>query len=831
MPVAPDGSAPISPELAPRPAVTSSESPVIPGEYVVLFKAGVADVEGKAREKTVSRRATLRHTFTAAVKGFSAQLTDSAASALRADPDVAVVEPDRVVHMSATQSGATWGLDRLDQRDLPLSGAFTYATDASNVTVYILDTGINLGHVEFGGRAFAGLDAITAGGAAQDCNGHGTHVAGTVGGTTYGVAKRATLVAVRVLDCNGSGSSSAVIAGVDYVTRQKQANPSRPMVANMSLGGGHSYSLDQAVAASISAGVVYAVAAGNSTVDACTGSPGRLPQALTVAASSSADGFASFSNFGSCVDLAAPGVGITSAWIGSTTALGGASGTSMATPHVAGAAALYLATNPAATAAQVSSALLSNATSGRLSAVPAGTPNLLLNTGEVAAPAPAPLPATGARFDAPLVSGAGANACMSFASSALVTPATLATCVAGAVAQSINLPAVGTAGLVKLFGGTLCLDDFGARGLVGDRVGIYTCFPGAAPQMWTLTSAGDLRGINGLCVDASAAASTGYITLQTCNGGAGQRWSTTAPSQAPVPTPVPTPTTRFDSRLVNGIGSTLCMTVRSTALVTPATLAACVAGSAGQQINLPAVGSAGLVQLFGSSVCLDDFGARGLVGDAVGIYTCYPGAPTQTWTLTAAGELRGINGLCVDASGATNGGPVTLQTCNGGAGQPWTPSATTPAPPPTTTPPATPTTRFDAQLVSGAGANLCLTLNSAAPMTLTSLGGCAAGSASQRINLPPVGTSGLVQLFNGTVCLDDYGAKGMAGDWVGIYGCYPGAAPQTWTLTSAGELRGINGLCVDANAALAGGRITLQQCNGSAGQRWTANVAAASLSR
>jgi hypothetical protein len=273
-----------------------------------------------------------------------------------------------------TQNGADWGLDRMDQRALPLNGSYTYQADGTGVTAYIIDTGINFTHSEFGGRASTGVDEMTPGGSAADCNGHGTHVAGTVGGATYGVAKNVKLVAVRVLDCTGSGTSSGAIAGIDWVT----AHRSLPAVANMSLGGVFSQAMNDAVARSVAAGVVYAVAAGNSAADACATSPASAPDAITVGATDATDLFASFSNFGSCVKLNAPGVSITSAWIGSDAAIATASGTSMASPHVAGAVAVYLQQNSSATPAQVRAALTGGATSNVIQAIGTGTPNLLL---------------------------------------------------------------------------------------------------------------------------------------------------------------------------------------------------------------------------------------------------------------------------------------------------------------------------------------------------------------------------------------------------------------------------------------------------------------------
>jgi subtilisin family serine protease len=353
----------------------------IPNSYIVVLESRVADAAGVADELTRAHGARTTHVY-GALKGFSAEMPAGAANAMANDPRVKYVEEDGEVHIDTTQTGATWGLDRIDQRNLPLDGNYTYATTASNVHAYIVDTGILTSHTQFGGRASVGVDEIGDGRNGIDCNGHGTHVAGTVGGSTYGVAKGVSLVAVRVLDCSGSGSNSGVIAGVNWVA----THAIKPATANMSLGGGVSQALDDAVTAAVNAGVVFCVAAGNgdaagNPLDACTTSPARAAAAITVSATDSTDRKASWANYGTCVDIFAPGVSITSSWYSSTTATNTISGTSMATPHVCGASALYLAGNTTATPAAVASALTSNATSGVVISPGSGSPNRLLYTG------------------------------------------------------------------------------------------------------------------------------------------------------------------------------------------------------------------------------------------------------------------------------------------------------------------------------------------------------------------------------------------------------------------------------------------------------------------
>src|SRR5215212_8162659 len=334
----------------------------IANQYIVVLKDDVSDVESEALRlaRDFGGDRNDGHTYNRAIKGFSVRMPEQQALRLADDPRVAFVEEDGVVSLVATQTGATWGLDRIDQRDLPLNSTYNFNATGSGVTVYIIDTGIRATHVDLGGRVISGFPAINDGLGTNDGNGHGTHVSGTVGGTTWGVAKNVTLVAVRVLDSSGNGTNSGVIAGVDFVTSNHQAG--QPAVANMSLGGGISSALDTAITNSINDGVTYALAAGNETQDACNTSPARVPSAITVGATTVTDARASFSNFGTCLDIFAPGNNITSSWRTSDTATNTISGTSMASPHVAGVAALFLETNPTASPATVTAAIINGST-------------------------------------------------------------------------------------------------------------------------------------------------------------------------------------------------------------------------------------------------------------------------------------------------------------------------------------------------------------------------------------------------------------------------------------------------------------------------------------
>jgi len=356
----------------------------IAGSYIIVLKDGVSTQS----VSTLADRhdAKITHTYRAAVHGYSAKMSEADARATAADPSVAYVEQDAKVHTLGTQTPTpSWGLDRIDQRNLPLDNSYTYPNTASNVTAYIIDTGIRTSHSDFGGRATWGTNTVGDGNN-TDCNGHGTHVSGTVGGTSYGVAKGVHLVAVKVLDCNGSGSFSGVAAGIDWAASN---HGSGPAVANMSLGGsGSNSTVETAVRNAIADGITFAIASGNSNSDACNFTPARVAEAITVNASDNTDARASFSNYGTCTDIFAPGVNITSAWNTSDTATNTISGTSMATPHVAGGAALYLGANPSASPATVQQALKDNSTPNKITNPGTGSPNRLLYVGTGTTPPP-----------------------------------------------------------------------------------------------------------------------------------------------------------------------------------------------------------------------------------------------------------------------------------------------------------------------------------------------------------------------------------------------------------------------------------------------------------
>lgn len=356
--------------------------------YIVVFNDDVQNVEGEVEQLTRGLGgAKADHIYKHTIKGFSIKVPEVAIRGLLNNPKVKYIEQDQIVTSDATQTGATWGIDRTDQRSLPLNGSYTYNTDGSTVDAYIFDTGIRTDHVEFNGRRRSGYDAYA--GVSNDLNGHGTHVAGTVGGTLYGIAKRVNLVAVKVLGDSGSGTLSGVVAGVDWAAGD---HTTKPAVGNMSLGSGFSQTVNDAVKRAVADGIVMVVAAGNDNANAANYSPASTLEAITVGATTSTDARASYSNFGSVLDIFAPGSSITSAWYTSSTATYTISGTSMASPHVAGVAALYLEAFPGSTPDQVSQGLKTAATPNVVTSAGTGSPNLLLFSGNFSAPPPPPPP-------------------------------------------------------------------------------------------------------------------------------------------------------------------------------------------------------------------------------------------------------------------------------------------------------------------------------------------------------------------------------------------------------------------------------------------------------
>ncbi|MCB1583210.1 MAG: S8 family serine peptidase [Xanthomonadales bacterium] len=510
----------------------------IPDNYIVVFKdsavneranqmANMRPAEARAAavqeigvDIATKAKGQMKRQYSAAINGMVLNTkAQKSVMALLKDPRVDYIEADQTIKLSGSQSGATWGLDRIDQANLPLNNTYNYDADGTGVNAYVIDTGIRITHNEFGNRGQSGYTAINDGNGTNDCQGHGTHVAGTIASTTYGVAKNAKLIAVRVLGCDGSGSNSGVIGGVDWVA----ANHVKPAVANMSLGGGASSALDSAVSSAVSQGVTMVVAAGNDNSNACNYSPARAASAITVGSTTSSDARSSFSNYGSCLDIYAPGSSITSTWSTSNTATNTISGTSMASPHVAGVAALYLDDNPNATPAQVEAAIENAAIANKVSDAKTGSPNLLLNNFYGGSgnpdPDPDPDPTPGELTNGVAVTGlSGASSSQTF--------------------FTLEVPAGATGLSFVLSGGS------------GDA-DMYVKF-GSAPT----TSSYDCRpyksGNNETCSISNVQAGTYHVMLNgySAYSGTSLTGSFTAPTD---PDPDPTP---GDGELTNGVAKT-----------------------------------------------------------------------------------------------------------------------------------------------------------------------------------------------------------------------------------------------------------------------------------
>ncbi|MBX7269819.1 S8 family peptidase [Micromonospora sp. Llam7] len=512
-----------TPAMAAEPVGTvrsADAATAVDGSYIVVFKNSEVSrgAVGSSVDRLLRRHggATAR-TYNSAVRGAELRVSARAAARIAADPAVAYVEQNQVVSIAGTQTNPpSWGLDRIDQRNLPLDNSYTYPNTATNVTSYVIDTGIRTTHSDFGGRATWGTNTVDSNN--TDCNGHGTHVAGTVGGSAYGVAKATRLVAVKVLNCSGSGTTAGVIAGVDWVT----ANAVKPAAANMSLGGGASSALDNAVTNSINSGVSYALAAGNSSANACNTSPARTPAAITVGATTSTDARASYSNYGTCLDIFAPGSSITSAWHTSNTATNTINGTSMASPHVAGAAALVLSTNPSWSPQQVRDYLVNNATNNVVTNPGSGSPNKLLYVVNGSTPPPVN------DFSVSVSPTAGSTA------PAGSVTATVATATTNGSAQSVSLSASGLpSGATASFSPATVTSGGSSTLTIGTSAstpaGTYpvtvtgTAASGTRSATYSLTvtgsGGGGCSGTNGtdVAIPDAGSAVTSSITISGCN--------------------------------------------------------------------------------------------------------------------------------------------------------------------------------------------------------------------------------------------------------------------------------------------------------------------------
>ena len=486
----------------PRAPVNSPSADVVPGHYIVVMKPGAPSSETVVHRHALSKLLKMDQRFGTVMHGFSAAVSDEDVDSLRSDPDVESIEPDRYVHQLGTETGMGWALDRVDQHAMPLNGAFAYGATGAGVNIYIVDGGIRYTHAEFGGRAHFAFDAL--GGNGSDCNGHGTGVAGVAAGSVHGVAKSANIYSVRVFPCTGTTTLSTILAGVDWVT----ANHKSPAVANLSLGAAAAPILDSAVERSIRSGVTYVIAGGNNGGDACAMSPGKLKDVINVGATDASDARASWSNYGSCITMFAPGVAVASADYYSDVALASWNGTSVAAPMVAGAAALYLQGHPTASPATVRSAIVGNTTNGTVTSLSGSASKLLYTAWIGSATAPAPPPPPSAPPVAPVIPPV-TGAAVSYKCASNVC----------AFDASSSHPAAGVSSIAWNFG----------DGKTGTGSKWVHTYPSSATYSWSVT----------ITDNSGKKYSTGKpISLASASGSA----STTTPTSSPPPSaPVPSP--------------------------------------------------------------------------------------------------------------------------------------------------------------------------------------------------------------------------------------------------------------------------------------------------